>query len=99
MAFPVYGPACTARTARGRVYEQDFNCVIAIGGVRVAPGDYVLADSSGVVFLAKDTAEEAIRRAERIATRETLMVEALERGEKITAVVGRDYEDMLDQLD
>jgi 4-hydroxy-4-methyl-2-oxoglutarate aldolase len=99
IGFPIYGPSTTARTARGRVYEQDFDCSIDIAGVAVGPGDYVLADSSGVVFVARDAAPDIVRRAERIAARERLMVEALQRGERITEIVGRDYEDMLGELD
>jgi regulator of RNase E activity RraA len=96
--FPVYGRSANARTARGRVYEQDFNCAITIGDVAVSPGDFVLADGSGVVFVPKQHLAEAVRRAERIVERERLMVAALRNGEPITEVVGRDYEQMLDKL-
>ncbi len=99
LEFPVYARSADARTARGRVYEQDFACPVTLGGVHVAPGDFVLADSTGVVFVPAQRAAEVLRRAERIAARERLMVEALRRGERITEVVGRDYEDMLDSLD
>lgn len=97
--FPVYASGPIARTARGRVYEQSFAESVTIRGVAVAPGDLVLADSSGVVFLPRRAASEIIRRAERIAARERLMAAALERGESITDVVGRNYEQMLDELD
>ncbi len=96
--FPVYARSASARTARGRVFEQDFECPVTLGGVAVAPGDLVLADSTGVVFVPAAEAAEVLRRAERIAGRERLMVEALRRGERITEVVGRDYEEMLDSL-
>jgi regulator of RNase E activity RraA len=99
LKFPVYGRSAIARTARGRAFEQDFNCTVTIGGVQVAPGDFALADSSGVVFIPRARLDEVIRRAERIAERERLMVHALRKGERITAVVGRDYEDMLDKLE
>jgi 4-hydroxy-4-methyl-2-oxoglutarate aldolase len=97
--FPVYATAAHARTARGRVYEQAFNCELDIAGITVHPGDYAIADSSGVAFVPRERLEEVVARAERIAARERLMVEALRRGERITEVVGRDYEDMLDSLD
>jgi 4-hydroxy-4-methyl-2-oxoglutarate aldolase len=98
LQFPVYGRSAIARTARGRAYEQDFNGPVTIGGVGVAPGDFALADSSGVVFVPRDRLEEVVRRAERIAERERLMIHALRKGERITVVVGRDYEQMLDEL-
>jgi regulator of RNase E activity RraA len=99
LEFPVYGRSANARTARGRIYEQDFDCTITIGDVRVDPGDFVLADGSGVVFVPKRHLEQAVRRAERIVAREALMVTALRNGERITEVVGRDYEQMLNRLD
>jgi regulator of RNase E activity RraA len=58
-----------------------------------------LADSTGVVFVPQHAAADVVRRAERIAQRERLMVEALHRGERVTEVVGRDYEEMLDKLE
>jgi len=97
--FPVYGRSAIARTARGRAYEQDFDCPIVLGGIAVAPGDFMLADSSGVVVVPRERLDEVLARAERIAARERLMVEALRKGEPITAVVGRDYEEMLDRLE
>jgi 4-hydroxy-4-methyl-2-oxoglutarate aldolase len=99
LGFPVYGRSPIARTARGRAYEIDFNCEIRIGEVRVVPGDAVFADSSGVVFLPAGQVEEIVRRATRIAERERLMVQALRAGDRITEVVGRNYEEMLTKLD
>jgi 4-hydroxy-4-methyl-2-oxoglutarate aldolase len=99
LGFPVYGRSPIARTARGRAYEIDFNCEVRIGEVRVVPGDAVFADSSGVVFLPATQVEEIVRRATRIAERERLMVQALRAGDRITEVVGRNYEEMLTKLD
>jgi 4-hydroxy-4-methyl-2-oxoglutarate aldolase len=99
LGFPIYARGAIARTARGRAYESDFNCAVTIGDVRVTPGDLALADSSGVVFVPIARAEEIVRRAERVAARERLMVEALRAGDRVTEVVGRDYEEMLDKLD
>jgi regulator of RNase E activity RraA len=99
LGFPVYGRSAISRTARGRAYEIAYNCEVTIGDVRVAPGDVVLADSSGVVFLPAAQAEEIVRRAARIAERERLMVQALRAGDRITEVVGRNYEEMLTKLD
>lgn len=96
--FPVYARSAIARTARGRVYEQGYNCDITIGDVKVSPRDFVLADGSGVVFVGEAHAEPVVKRAKRIASRERLMVDAIKRGERISEVVGRDYETMLDEL-
>ena len=97
--FPIYATGPIARTARGRVYEQNHGQPITIKGIRVETGDLVLADSSGVAFLPKHQAEQIVTRAERIVARERLMTDALRRGESAVQAVGRDYERMLDELD
>ena len=97
--FPVYCRSATSRTARGRVFEQDYGCPVTIADVVVNPGDIALADASGVVFVPQAHLDGVVRRAERIAERERLLVEALRRGDPITEVVGRDYEELLDTLD
>ncbi|HEU4617255.1 MAG TPA: RraA family protein [Gammaproteobacteria bacterium] len=99
LGFPIFARSADPRTARGRVYEQDFDCRIEIAGLSVEPGDLVVADSTGVAFIPSASAAEIVRRAERVAARERLMVEALRRGERVTEVVGRDYEEMLDRLE
>lgn len=95
LGFPVYGRKPIAVTARGRVYETAFNAVVDIGGVSVAPGDYVIADSSGVAFIPQARAEDVIAVAEKIAGKERLMVAELRKGRAITEVMGLDYEKML----
>lgn len=95
LALPVFARAAVPRTARGRLIEESFNQPIMVGEVRVSPGDLVLADGSGVVFLAAPRAEEVIQAAESIAAREAKMKEAVLAGERVTEVMGRDYETML----
>jgi regulator of RNase E activity RraA len=97
--LPVFGRAGVPVTARGRVAEHDFNHPITIAGVAVRPGDLVLADGSGVVFVAGDQAEAVVAAAEAIFAREQLMAADIERGRPIGEVMGADYEDMLKQKD
>src|SRR5690606_27910080 len=99
LGFAVYGRRGCARTARGRVHEEAFDCPIRICGIEVHPGDYALADSTGVVFIARAHIEQVIARAERITERERLMIRALRNGDPATKAVGRDYEQMLTKLD
>src|SRR5579864_5011244 len=56
--FPVYARAATPMTARGRVVEASMGEPIRVGDLPVAPGDYVIADWSGVVFVHGARAEE-----------------------------------------
>lgn len=95
LAFPVYAREATARTARNRIHEAEFNGPVEIGGITVQSGDYVVADSSGIAFIPAAQVETVLATAERIADREQLMIAALERGDRISEVMGSDYETML----
>lgn len=99
LGFPVYARYATARTARGRIYEQEFNCAITVGNVEVNPGDLVIADASAVAFIAAGRAQEVVETAERITAKEALMAEALQQGRPAGEVMGADYESMLDKPD
>ena len=93
--FPVYGRQPTARTARGRIAEAGTDVPVTIGDVEVRPGDYVVADTSAVVFVAAADAERVIAAAEGIARREAAMAQSLRAGADITQVMGADYENLL----
>lgn len=95
--FPVYSRSVTARTARNRVAEAATDVPIRIGDVTVKPGDYAIADSTGVCFLAAEHAAEIVAEAENIAMREAAMGKALLRGQRITEVMGANYEKMLER--
>lgn len=95
LGLPIFARATTARTARGRVAEAATNVAVRIGDVEVRPGDYVVADESGVVFVPAARIEEVLERAEAVAAREAAMAAALLRGEPVTAVMGAAYEHML----
>ena len=98
LGFSVYARGHTARTARGRIYEQCFNKEITVGNVKVNEGDYVIADGSAIVFIPLARAEEVIKIGERIIAKEKLMTEAVRSGSPVGAVMGSNYENMLDDL-
>jgi len=97
LQFPVFARAAVPRTARGRIIEESFNVPIQVGGLLVRPDDLVLADGSGVVFLEAARAEEVVSNAEMIAARESKMKEAVMAGDRVSEVMGRDYETMLER--
>jgi regulator of RNase E activity RraA len=95
LGFPLFCRGFTARTARGRVHEVATDGPVRIGDVDVNPGDYVVADSSGAVFVQASRIEDVMRVAESIAAREAAMAERIARGDPMTAVMGADYEHLL----
>jgi len=93
--FPVFARGATPVTARGRIVELANNAHVTIGDIEVRPGDYVIADASGVAFIAAENIERVLATAEEIARREAAMVRSLRKGKPITEVMGANYENML----
>ncbi len=92
MGFPVYARAGVSVTARGRIVEEAFQTPIEMCGVAVNPGDLVIADWSGVVFIPAARAEEVLAAAEDIFAREAAMAEAARAGKPASEVMGANYE-------
>jgi 4-hydroxy-4-methyl-2-oxoglutarate aldolase len=97
LEFPVFARAAVPRTARARIIEESFNEPIQVSELTVRPNDLVLADGSGVVFMEAARAEEVLTNAEMIAAREAKMKEAVMAGDRVSEVMGRDYETMLER--
>jgi len=93
--FPVFARDHTARTARGRILEVATGEPVLVGDVWVTPGDYVIADASGVVFITQAEIGRVLGTAEAIVQREEAMAQALREGKPISEVMGANYEHML----
>ncbi len=93
--FPVFARSHTARTARGRIAEMATNEPITVGEFTVSPGDYVVADASAVVFVARSEIVRVLQNAEAIMQREEAMAAAIREGKPISQVMGANYEHML----
>jgi 4-hydroxy-4-methyl-2-oxoglutarate aldolase len=93
--FPVYGRSAAPLTARGRVIETGFNVPVQIGFITVAPGDWVLADGSGIAFLAAAHAERILATAEEFAAKERAMIAAIRAGTPVSKVMAGNYERMM----
>src|SRR6266852_5534829 len=94
LAFPVYARAGVPVTARGRIIEESFQQPIEVCGISVQPGDLVIADWSGVVFIPALQAGEVLDVAEEIAAREAAMAAAVREGKPPSEVMGASYERM-----
>lgn len=93
--FSIFTRSFTARTARGRVIEIGTNVSIIFEGVPVNPGDFVIADSSGIAFIPAEKIYMLLDIAEDIGAKETSMIRALRGGLSSSQVMGGDYEDLL----
>jgi regulator of RNase E activity RraA len=95
LGLPVFARGGTPTTARGRVEVASRDAAVFVSGVRVEPRDFVIADSSGVVFIPRQAAPQVIERAEVIAKQELELATQLRQGRKATEALGPRYEEML----
>jgi len=94
IGFPIFARGVIPSTARGRIIETDFNCPITVGEVEVRPGDWVIADGSGVVFIAAENIEAVLDQAEKLVAREATLLKEIEAGIPVSKVMSRTYEHM-----
>jgi len=98
LEFPVFGRGAVQVTARGRVMQESFNEEIECAGVQVHPGDLVIADMSGVVFISRAKEQDVLTQAEALAASEQRMAEAIRTGRSVVEVMETlGYEAMLSQ--
>jgi len=95
VGLPMYAHSTTPRTARARTVEVSTNTTLHFEDVVVEPGDLVLADRSGVVFVPAGRAEDVLAKADDIFAKESEMSEQLRRGVPVTDVLAGNYETML----
>ena len=96
MGFPVFARAVVPITARGRICQEDFNVMVRMGDVQVSPGDIVVADVNGVVFIPASRLAEVVAAAESLMEKEEQMKADLLAGMDILEVDRKyNYENML----
>jgi regulator of RNase E activity RraA len=85
--FPVFALRTVPTSARGRIVQLEMDCVVEIEGVEVSPGDYVVADATGVAFIPGSRLEDVLTAAERVAQREAAMVRSVQQARPVADVM------------
>ena len=78
--YPVWSSEVTPLTGKWRIETVEINGEIEIAGVRVAPGDIVLADDTGVCFIPRARAAEVLERCRKRADAEARKRKAIDDG-------------------
>src|SRR4030095_1430165 len=92
LGFPVFARGVVPTTARGRIIESGFDCPITVSHIIVHPGDWVIADGSGVVFVRHADIEAVLHQAEQLVAREAALIKEIESGTPVSKVMSRTYE-------
>lgn len=80
IGFPVFCRGTLPYDVNGRLEVVDHGGIVEIDGVRIAPGDLVVADDDGVVIVPTDVELEVIERCRVKEARERRFREAVEAG-------------------
>src|SRR5436190_6233979 len=87
--YPVWSSEITPVTGKWRLETVEINGVIEIGGVRVASGDLVVADDTGVCFIPRDNILEVLEWCEKKTKAENTRVDAISRGVPVPDFYGK----------
>ncbi|OOQ88042.1 3-hexulose-6-phosphate synthase [Penicillium brasilianum] len=87
VSYPVYGRGVTMISGRNRLVQIESGTAVQIQGVTVHQDDYVIADNCGTVFIPAKSIEDVVKLAEKIAERESLMIEEIRAGKLVSEVM------------
>ena len=86
--YPLWATEITPVTGKWRIETVEINGDIQIAGVRVAPGDIVVADETGVCFIPIARAAEILAEALKKANFEAAKCEAIDAGTSVADLPG-----------
>jgi regulator of RNase E activity RraA len=80
IGYPVWATEITPVTGKWRIETIEINGEIEVAGVRVAPGDIVLADDTGVCFIPRGRAAEVLEIARQKSAAEEAKCATIDAG-------------------
>ncbi|KAF2014078.1 demethylmenaquinone methyltransferase family protein [Aaosphaeria arxii CBS 175.79] len=87
VGYPVYGRGVTMISARNRLVQIGSGKPVQMRGVTVNQDDYVIADNCGTVFIPAQRIEDVLELAGSIEHRQTLMVNSVRAGQRVSDVM------------
>ena len=88
VGYPVWSSEVTPVTGKWRIETVEINGDIEIADVRVAPGDIVLADETGVCFVPRARAAEVLELARKKVAAESAKCKAIDAGTPVPDLPG-----------
>jgi len=80
VGYPVWSTDITPVTGKWRIETVEINGDVQLGEVRIAPGDLVVADDTGVCFIPRDYILEVLEAAEKKSRAEEVRCRAIDGG-------------------
>jgi 4-hydroxy-4-methyl-2-oxoglutarate aldolase len=89
LGFPAFSRSRRPIDYRARMRVIDADVPVTVGGVRIEPGDVVMADDDGVVVVPREHEDHVLGLARERAARESTVLAELLAGESLRAVWDR----------
>jgi 3-hexulose-6-phosphate synthase/6-phospho-3-hexuloisomerase len=86
LGFPVFAKHFCGRAGEPKGYGE-INVPIDIEGVKIKPGDYIVAEEEGIIVVPREHAQEIINRALDVKEREDRVREEIKRGSTLSKVI------------
>jgi regulator of RNase E activity RraA len=80
VSYPMWSTEVTPVTGKWRIETVEINGEIVVAGIRVAPGDIVFADDTGVCFIPRARAAEVLTLAAQKSAAEEAKCRAIDAG-------------------
>lgn len=87
IGYAIWSRSVSPITGKWRVKTIAVNKPVTICGIRVNPGDLVLADETGVCFIPRERANDVLQRARRIAANELTRQAKIDSGEPVSELL------------
>jgi len=91
LGYPIWASDVTPVTGKWRLETVEINGAVQIGEVRVAAGDLVVADDTGVCFIPRDMVLEVLEAAEQKAKAEAVRCKAIDDGVPVPDIARATY--------
>ena len=94
--LPVYARGIAQQSVRGRSSCAGYGIEVRLGGVRVRPGDFILADDNGTVVVPQESIADVLAFAQKVkATEDRVIAEIRAGADPIEAHLRVNYDNML----
>ena len=94
--LPVYARGIDQKSVRGRSSCAGYGIEVRLGGVRVRPGDFIVADVNGTVVIPVEQLAEVLAFAQKVKATEDAVIAAIRGGaDPVTAHEKVNYDNML----
>lgn len=93
IGYPVWSTEIVPSTGKWRLETVEINGEIDLCGIRVNPGDLVVADSTGVIFIPRANILEVLEQCEKRKAYEDVRCKAIARGISVPDLLSGNYRD------